>query len=94
MRRKIVKSVFLSIPVLVVAAILGVVAMAVSVGTVLATPGSGFTRTVQGSATLEPFRVHTDDFEIHMSPFPMQALKGEENSNNLMTCYRLIIRLI
>jgi quercetin dioxygenase-like cupin family protein len=64
MRRKIVKSVFLSIPVLAVAAILAGIAMAVSVGTALATPGSGFTRTVQGSATLEPFRVHTDDFEI------------------------------
>ena len=64
MKRKTVKSVFLSIPVLAVAAILGVMAMTVSVGPVLATPGSGFTRTVQGSATLEPFRVHADDFEI------------------------------
>jgi quercetin dioxygenase-like cupin family protein len=64
MRMKIVKPIFLSLPVLAVAAILGVIALTISVGTVLATPGSGFTRTVQGSATLEPFRVHTDDFEI------------------------------
>jgi quercetin dioxygenase-like cupin family protein len=62
--RRLSNPYFYLYPVLAVAAILGVIAMAVSVGTVLATPGSGFTRTVQGSATLEPFRVHTDDFEI------------------------------
>jgi quercetin dioxygenase-like cupin family protein len=64
MRREIVKPVFLSIPVLAVAAILGVIAMAVSVGTVLATSGSGITREDFSVATLAPFHLQQKDFHI------------------------------
>ena len=48
----------------ILVAILVIAALALSAGTVLATPGSGFARTIQGRATLEPFHIQTPDFKI------------------------------
>lgn len=46
--------------------VLGVLAAAVlSVGTALATPGSGVTSTLFGRAALDPFHIQTPDFKIH-----------------------------
>jgi len=49
----------------ILVAILVIAALALSAGTVLATSSSGFSATVLGSATLDPFHIQTPNLKIH-----------------------------
>jgi quercetin dioxygenase-like cupin family protein len=49
----------------ILVAILVIAALALSAGTVMATPAKDFSAKVLGKATLDPFRIQTKDFKIH-----------------------------
>jgi quercetin dioxygenase-like cupin family protein len=49
----------------ILVATLVITVAALSVGTVLATPGSGFSATVLAVATFDPFHIQTPDLKIH-----------------------------